>query len=275
MRAGNIKTPDRRTSPEFHNSSDARRMVIYSPALSAGERQTARQLVEEIPEYVTDLLYKQGAMLIFTSKSLVEALPKYRDHQDEHGDFPYHNLYIGLYIGNEKRLFLTFQIASQIEERNGKPVVHGYKPVFGSKMRTLHHEIGHFIDDILGELGAENTRSRFTDTDNYLVALRADFDRLAINPPSDAELRRLAYYMPEKHNGTAMQGQKKDWRAARREVFAELWVEAQGDRPVGLGKHFPNSFKLVQALERQLRYLHKENALDCPANQNFLDFKAA
>src|SRR5690606_37610638 len=129
-----------------------------------------------------------------------------------------------------------FNLAKIKESANGYEV-QGYVPL-RDKLRGFHHELGHYIDDALGELGSADTGSRFTDTDNSLAALQADFEALKEKGLSEAELERFEYFLPEHYRGTALHGKKDHWQDTRKEIFAELWTEIQGHDVYGLARHF-------------------------------------
>lgn len=267
IRDANIFTPpDEFTPPPFRRQSSA--IALYSPYMDDEAKLIARKMIGSVPDYVMDLFYQQGGVFIFTSRSLVEALPNYADYIDEKGQRPYHNYYVGLYFGDEKRIMVTFNLARIVEDRNGGYQILDYEPLNG-KFRVFHHELGHYIDDALGELGTGEPSKKFTDSQNFLKALEADLVEIARAGHSKALLKYLDYFLPEEYKGVKLFGRKGHWPAIRGEVFAELWAEIQGHGVYELNKYFPRTYELIRQVDRELRLLRAANGRDCDRGPMF------
>lgn len=262
-RAGNIRAPTQLSTPSYfrRNGTD---LALYSPHLSPASRREAEAVFNSMPRHVMDLFYTLGGVSLFTERSLVEALPdSAREKKDNR--YPYYNVYVGLYRNHEKRAFVTFKIA-EIAERNGVPQVTGYKPVLDKRTRVFHHEIGHFINDVIGELGSpffEFGAYRFSDRAEFIARLRQDLDALAVANRTQAELKWRSYFLPKNHNGVSLFGSKDDLGDIGSEVFAELWAETQGHGVFNLKSFFPRTYALVEALNEDLKYLHANRGPSC------------
>ncbi|MCB9991129.1 MAG: hypothetical protein H6867_07085 [Rhodospirillales bacterium] len=290
VREASYRTPSRRyTSDDFRGGS-ANITAIYSPHLSAEDRLKAEQFLDTIPGHVGDLFYKQGGVFVFTSQSLAEALPGYADHKDKHGNYPYQNNYVGLYRGNEKRVFVTFGLAN-IEKTDDGFEIKGYRPYGGNKIGVFHHELGHYIDDMLGGLGRKERTSdpndilqhlqahrhddRFTDTAAFREALEADFEELVKKPHADYALKFRSYFLPDSYKGTKLYGQKDSWDDTGSEVFAELWSEVHGYGTYDLAYYFPRTYQIVKDVDRELRQIYEQNKRECEQQFFSPDFRFA
>jgi len=246
------------TASEFQKKGNG--LTIFSPHLSAQERQEAEEVLNSVPPHVMDLFYTLGGVAIFTEYSLVEALPAYATAKDE-DKYPYYNVYVGLYRGGEKRVFMTFSVAN-IEERRQGPVITGYRPIHDSKYRVFHHEIGHFIDDVIGEHGSpfiEFGQIKFSDRQEFVRRITEDLNALAASNRGQAELSWRSYFLPKEHNGVPLYGQKDNAGDIRGEVFAELWAEVHGHGVYRLREYFPRTYELVNALNNDLKFLAGNN----------------
>ncbi len=263
LRDANIKEPSQRSTPKYFKKklSD---IALYSPLLKPEEKEAAERLMESIPDYARDLFYTQGGVFIFTAQALAEALPDYSDYRKKDGSLPYQNTYVGLYIYSEKRAYLTFYTG--VLDKNGQVI--GYEVMDGNKPRIFHHEIGHFLDDVLGEVGApffEFGAKRFTDRDSFKDSLKADMDALVDDNKSFTvkDFERRSYFLPETHKEKPLYGKRKGYLDTRKEVFAELWAETQGRGVYNLYKYFPRTYKLMQDMDKELQQLYSKNTKSC------------
>lgn len=256
QRDANVRYPTQFFTPLYFQRHDTR-LALYSPHLSPQNRREAEAVLNSIPRHIMDLFYSTGGVALFTERSLVEALPGYASTQ-ENGRYPYLDVYVGLYRGGERRVFLTFNTAEF--RQNGRTLeITGYRPVFDNRYRVFHHEIGHFIDDIIGELGApvlEFGRYRFSDRQEYVDRLTQDMNDLIAANRNRGELSWRSYFLPKEYRGVELFGQKDSIDDIRGEVFAELWAEVSGHGTHNLRSFFPRTYALVYALNEDLKRLH-------------------
>lgn len=265
MRKRNIVQPQQRSTPVYFKKKSTD-MVLSSPYLSWLEKRKARGIVDDLPGYVSDIAYKKGAVFVFTKRSLTEALPGYKDVRADNGNRPFYNTFIGYYEEDEKRLFVTFQTAI-IAESSQDYQITGYQDVTDNRSHVTHHEIGHFLDDILTEVYGGENQIQYTDQNIYLKVLEEDFNELAASVSSytEDELRHISYYLPRFHKGANLHGERSDFQATRKEVFAELWAELKGHGRFDLSDYFPRTYALVQQVDTELQQVYKQNRRECPA----------
>jgi hypothetical protein len=228
---------------EFLNPSDA--LVIYSPHLTAEQRETAEKLVASLPVYALPIAWRGGAVYVFARRSIVEAVPALAVERDWFGDF-------GLYMEVERRLYIPFEKGEGLRRKSdGAYAARRFVPSRREPFRIINHETGHMIDNMLGEYSldskGEDGKFRLSNRPDYLAAVKADLARLASGrgPVTLARVHKLGYYMPRSFDGVRL-GIQTDQRA-RREVFAELWAEVQGHNSNRLYEAYPDTFKVVKA----------------------------
>lgn len=253
-------------------------IALLSPALDEKERAEAEELIGSIPPHIFDLIYSKGGVFVFTRDSLLEAVPQYGENTDSKdlAGNPFADRYIGLYRSSERRMFVTYYIYKEDEE-SGVPFL---TPVVDNKKSTTHHEIGHFMDHMLGEISLSSwldpTRRlsvyadsynmsypRYSDSEEFKTAYYADLDKLAARAP-DLDLKRYNHYLPQSHQGVDLQGEHKTMDRARSEAFAELWSEAQGAYDsTPLRSFFPETFRLIERLDKALQSAHEYYGRQC------------
>jgi len=245
----------RRTAPEFRRGGSD--LVIFSRELTAEHKNAAQDAVNSLPRHVMDLFYPLGGVAIFTEKTLTEALTGYRN-QRVAGRFAYLTDYVGLYLPDERRVLTTFNMAeAEDKNKDGVAEIKRYTEVTHSRMRNFHHEVGHFIDYMVG--GSE----RISNSAEFTRRITLDLNRLVESRPSSSEIGHLSYFLPRNHNGAALYGSKPSVQSIRKEVFAELWAEVQGHGLTNIEKVFPHSFAFVQALNQDLKRLHDQKGRHC------------
>ncbi|MEZ0225238.1 MAG: hypothetical protein ACAH83_11835 [Alphaproteobacteria bacterium] len=231
--------------PEFRN--DAESLVVYSPHLTGKERETAERLVASIPAYALPIAYRGGVAYVFTRRAIVEAVPALAVEKTWFADY-------GVYMQVERRLYVPFEKGESltwIRGHRGYTARH-WTPSTRDHFRVINHETGHMIDEMLGayslDAQGEDGQYRLSNRPDYRAATRADLARLTSpdSPLSIEKIRKLGYYMPRTFNGKRIGIQ--DEQRARREVFAELWAEAQGHDKNKLSIAYPQTFSFIKLL---------------------------
>lgn len=245
----------------FRNDEDA--LVVYSPHLTAQQRERAEQLFASVPDYVLPIAYRGGAVYVFARRSIVEAVPGLAVEDSWFQDF-------GLYMAVERRLYMPFEKGEGIRKgADGNYVAQRFVPSRREPFRIINHETGHLIDSLLGEysLGSagEDGEARLSNRPDFLAAMRADLARLAAGKGtvSMAEIRKLGYYMPDEFEGVSLGGIQPTAQRARREVFAELWAEAHGYDSNKLSRAYPETFQIIGKLKKFLKNQHAAAPVRC------------
>ncbi|GEM_PF-3563824 len=239
-------------------------LALFSPRLTPEQVKDSQAVLDSLPRHVMDLFYPLGGVALFPRDTVVEAIPSFGGIK-KNGRFPYYQSVIGVYFDSNKRVHMTFNTAI-VEKRDGKAIVKGYRPVTDDKFMVFHHETGHFIDDVLGELGSsfwEFGQTEFSDREEFVRALKQDLDDLAIANLSYKELIPRSYYLPKEHNGVKLYGQHDSAEVLRGEVFAGLWAEVQGHSNYDLKKILPRTFKLVNDVNADLKRPHAAYGSEC------------
>lgn len=245
---------------EFAN--DAHALVVYSPFLTTEQRATAESLMASVPSHVLPIAYMGGAVYVFARRSIVEAVPALAVEASWFGDF-------GLYMAVERRLYFPFESGEGLTRQfDGTFRARRYVPSQREPFRIINHETGHMIDSLLGEFSlnsvGEDGDSRLSNRRDFMKALRTDYKRLSSpqSPLRPEEMARLGYYLPREFEGIKLGGMHPEQRA-RREIFAELWAEVQGYDSNHISRAYPDTFRVVQELNRFLEALYSEISVPC------------
>ncbi|MEZ0259750.1 MAG: hypothetical protein ACAH80_01995 [Alphaproteobacteria bacterium] len=262
-RRRNIQPPYFPGRPDsFKNDMAA--LVIYSPHLTAEQRQKAEQLFAGVPSYALPLVWRGGGVYVFTRRGIVEAVPALAVESEWFGD-------LGLYMEVDRRLYLPFEKGVGLKrQRNGDFAAERWVPTDRDQPRAINHETGHIIDAMLGRYSrgsrAADGRTRLSNRSDYMDAFNSDLARLTSQrrPIPIERIRKLGYYMPRSYKGFRL-GIQEDQRA-RREVFAELWAEAHGHDKNKLSAAYPDTFKVVKALAEFLKTQDAVAPVKCEFN---------
>lgn len=246
---------------EFTN--DSRALVVYSPHLTKSQRKTAERLMASVPAHVLPIAYLRGAVYVFTRRSIVEAVPALAVEDSWFGDF-------GLYMAVERRLYFSFEKGEGITAQpDGTYKARRFVPSQREPFRIINHETGHLVDSLVGEYSLQSKGddgdSRLSNRKDFLAALKSDLARLVSenNPLSKAEIARLGYYMPREFEDTALGGLHPTEQRARREIFAELWAEAQGYDSNKISRAYPDTFKVVKTINQFLKTQYEKTPAHC------------
>lgn len=278
MRADNVRRHVFNSTPDAFKKK-GNDLVILSPKLSDSQRREAQRLVADIPDHLQDLFYMHGGVWVFTRDSLVEALPVFGQdrYEDENGINPFYESYSGLYIDNERRLYMPFNIGD-VRERtvNGETFKDiRYYPLRTNKYRTLHHEYGHFLDSILGQEYVEREhRGRthhFVETDAFKEAFDKDMKALhdkirrgQINTSS------YSYFLPATYDGEAYGGEHTNLIRAKKELLAGVWAELMGEwsRSTNMEGNFPTVYALLEYANQTIKDNYEQRANQCDYTQD-------
>jgi hypothetical protein len=250
--------------PEFRNDSEE--LVVYSPYLTAEQRQTVERLIASVPAYALPIAWRGGAVYVFTRHSIVEAVPALTVEKDWFQDF-------GLYMQVERRLYVPFEKGEGLTWKRGHRgyTVYRWVPSKRDQFRVINHETGHMIDEMLGAYSldskGEDGQYRLSNRPDYLAATRSDLSRLTSphSPLSLQKIRKLGYYMPPRFNGIRIGAQPTEQRA-RREVFAELWAEVHGYDKNQLSRAYPDTFEVVKIFADFLKAQDAAAPVQCKLN---------
>lgn len=244
-------------------SNEAQSLVVYSPYLSPAQRATAERLIASVPAHVLPLAYVQGAVYVFTRRSIVEAVPALAVEDSWFGDF-------GLYMAVERRLYFSFEKGDGLTRQpDGTYQAQRFIPSQREPFRIINHETGHLVDSLVGEYSrhsrGDDGDSRLSNRVDFITALRSDFARLAAGQSSlsQTRIKRLGYYMPRHFEGVAFGGLHLSEQRARREIFAELWAEAQGYDSNKISRAYPDAFTMVKAINQFLKTQYEAGAGLC------------
>lgn len=273
MRDDNVRRHVFRDTPDAFKKK-GNDLVIMSPRLSDSQVREANRLVADIPDHLQDLFYMHGGVWVFTRDSLVEALPRYGDSrfEDDDGINPFYESYSGLYIDNERRLYMPFNIGDvRTKTVNGEEVKDvRYYPLRTNKYRTLHHEYGHFLDSILGlEYTEREHRGRthhFVETDAFKEAFDKDM-RALHSKIRRGEINREAYsyFLPATYGGEAYGGEHTDLIRAKKELLAGVWAELMGEwsRSTDMQSNFPTVYALLEYANQTIKDNYEQRAQQC------------
>lgn len=239
------------------------RFVIYSPHLKAGQRQQAEKLFASVPDHVRAIAYRGGAIYVFPRKGIVEAVPELAVETDYFGD-------TGLYMAVARRLFVPFERGEGLTKQpDGTYKARSFAPSQREPFRIVNHESGHMVDDIMGAYSisayGDNGDKRLSNRPDFREALESDLRRLtaADSPLPQKEITRLGYYLPATFEGKKIGGMRDTPDRARREVFAELWAQAQGYDSNRLSEAYPESFRVVSTLNDFFKALYGRSTHHC------------
>lgn len=250
-RHANILPPHFPGRPQaFLNNADA--LVLYSPYLTASERQAAEKLVGSVPKYALPIAWRGGAVYVFTRRAMVEAVPALAVEKNWFEDF-------GLYMEVERRLYIPFEKGEGLRRRSdGTYFAQHWVPTKRDLFRVINHETGHMVDNFLGGYSlsskGDDGQLRLSNRPDFLAAFHADLSRLKSRnrPISIERIRKLGYYMPPEFEGMKMGIQPSEQRA-RREVFAELWAEVHGYNSNRLFVAYPETFAFAKSIAAFLK----------------------
>lgn len=248
------------TPPDFENTSAA--LAINSPNLRPAQLKTAHELLASVPDHVRAYGYRAGATYIFVRRGVIEAVPALKQDRSSYSDS-------GLYMAVERRLYVPFEKGHVQTGPDGKIFARYWGVSHREPFRIVNHESGHMIDDLVGDfstnaLGDDNDM-RLSNRPDFMAAYEADLRRLTGDQPpvTKEEIERLGYYLPVSFEGRPLGGVRDTANRARREVFAELWAEAQGYDANRLSKAFPDTYIVMQKINDFLKDLHERRPVRC------------
>lgn len=262
MRARNILPPHfGGRPPEFQNKERA--LVIYSPHLSGKQRTTSEELFASVPPHVLAIAYRGGATYVFARRSVVEAVPGLAVEDSWFGD-------TGLYMAVERRLYIPFERGERVyKNTDGMYKARRFTPSLRDPFRITNHESGHLIDDLLGNYSKDSKGAdgddRMSNRADFQKALNVDLRRLTSGARtiSDAEIRRMGYYMPREFQGVPLGGIQSSVERVRREIYAELWAEVQGYDSNRLSTAYPDTFAVLKSHNDYLKGLYNAAPVQC------------
>jgi|GEM_PF-5726278 len=228
-------------APAFRNKGIT--FVIESPHFDQNMKADADVLFAKIPEHTKSLAFNEGGVFVWSRYGLAESLPSRKNNI---------NGYIipGLYLPDQKRLYLTFMLAGLDRKFYAEPA---------RRTRIANHEAGHMMDDMLGNYshykGRQQADGRLTDRRDYKDALNRDTKRMR---QQNTDVTAFSYYA-----AGSIGGDHNDQQRLRREVFAELWAESSGYGGSGLSKHYPDTYSLVKGFYDHLADTYKASDPRC------------
>jgi hypothetical protein len=238
-------------------------LVVYSPHFNGGQRQRAEKLFASVPDHVRAIAYRGGATYVFPRKGIVEAVPALTVDPSYFGDS-------GLYMAVARRLYIPFERGEGLTKQpDGTYKARRFVASQREPFRIVNHESGHMVDDMMGDysldaLGDDGDR-RLSNRPDFRHALESDLRRLTAknSPVPRSEVQRLGYYLPVAFEGRHIGGLRDTPDRARREVFAELWAEAQGYNSNRLSSAYPEAYKVVVEINAFLKDLHDSSPVQC------------
>lgn len=246
-------------------AAEGPRFLVKTPTMKPRRDREADRLFEELGDHIKDIAYAGGAVYVFP-RVIAESNPGLASDPGYYND-------AGLYIAVERRVYVPFDRAV-ISRGKGGITVRGYQDSSRDRARMINHESGHMIDDRLGSFSlSENTgpdgAQRLSNRKDFREAFARDMDALvASRRYRDGDVARRGYYLPASYKGTAIGGARDDEQRARREVFAELWAEANGHAQNRLSEIYPRSYKTVAAFNGLLKDLHEKAPVKCRYTQD-------
>ena len=266
MRRTNLRPPYAKNAPDDFRHKDTE-LVLLSSKLTKQQRDKAKRLFDNLPDHVRDIVYMQGGTYIMPRHSVVEAMPFLKDDPGYYKDS-------GLYVHLDRRVYAPFERGVAIKGKDGKVYVVRWLDSGRNMDGLVKHETGHMLDDLLGNYNLDSTGSngdqRLTNRKDFMDAFERDLDSLSrkiCRTVSERTIRLMGYYFPTEHKGKKIGGiREPDELGAqrnRREVFAELWAEAQGKRLNGLSRYYPRTFAVIKEIDNHLRQLHKNQKNKC------------
>ena len=228
-------------APAFKNKGLT--FVIESQQFDQRMKAEADVLFTKVPEHTKALAFNEGGVFVWSRYGLAESLPSRKNSM---------NGYIipGLYLADQKRLYLTFMLAGLDKKFYEEPA---------RRTRIINHEAGHMMDDMLGNYSHYNGRQqadgRLTDRRDYNDALNRDTKRMR---QQKTDVTAFSYYA-----AGSIGGDHNDQQRLRREVFAELWAESSGYGGSGLSKHYPDTYRLVKGFYDHLADTYQAGGPRC------------
>lgn len=261
LRRRNLLPPYFSGTPAAFDNKDGK-LALYSPLFTAAQRKKAEELFASVPDHVRAFGFRAGAAYIFSRRGIVEPVPGLSQDRDYYSD-------TGLYMAVQRTVFVPFERGHVVRGRDGKLSATRWEASLREPFRITNHESGHMIDDLVGDfsLNSQGTDGdhRLSNRADFLAAMNEDLRRLTgpYNKLSRREIQRLGYYLPDKFEGRTIGGMRADANRARREVFAELWAEAQGYDSNRLSAAYPSAYASVRAINDYLKNLHDSRPVRC------------
>ncbi|MBU0859514.1 MAG: hypothetical protein KJ667_06230, partial [Alphaproteobacteria bacterium] len=248
------------TPPAFENKAGA--LALYSPHLTNAQRKKAEDLFASVPDHVRAYGFRAGAVYTFPRRGIVEAVPGLSQDRDYYSD-------TGLYMAVQRTVFVPFEKGRVVVDGKGMMSGRNWTPSLREPFRIINHESGHMIDDLIGDYSHDSLGDdgdhRLSNRKDFLRALEVDLRRLTgkNNKVPQREIQRLGYYLPDQFEGKHLGGLRDTVHRARREVFAELWAEAQGYDSNKLSTAYPDAYKAVKDMNDYLKSLHDARPVRC------------
>jgi hypothetical protein len=251
------------TPPEY--MPQGTQFLIKLQNMNSHRRPVADRIFKNLGDHIKDIAYINGVVYVFPHV-VGEASPVLGDDPGYYND-------AGLYIALERRAYIPFDKADITVAPDGKITVNKYIDSSRDRERMINHESGHMADDILGQfslnsVGADGN-SRLSNRQDYTDAFDSDMDALlASGRNGDPDVLRRGYYLPVKFKDKDVGGIQEDIQRVRREVFAELWAEANGHSPNHMSDVYPKAYKVVKSLNKFLKDMHDQAPVKCRYTQD-------
>lgn len=249
-------------APEYFRKSDGQ-WTYYSPFLTPQNREDAENTVRQIPPHLTNLIYSEGSSVLFTRRSVVEAMPSLLSQNPV-----YWTEASAMYYSPDKRMTVTFAKAiGRTSPQTGEFDVFKYQERNDRPEHSLYHEMGHMVDDITGDYAnANDPETRITATPSMIAAYEQDlrhFKNLWRGNAPPEVMRDVSYLLPATYNSAPIGGDHKKLETARREAFAEAFAQVHGQNKRNARLYLPRTYKYVENLDATLRRQHQKTGVNC------------